>query len=160
MHVTERYVSWMNDYEVVQYTESRFYSHTIESIAQYVKQTSLKDDVYFFAIHTPENGHIGNIKLGPVNRYHSYAEIGIIIGEKSCWGKGYGTEAVRALKDWAFVELKLHKVVAGAYASNTGSVKAFAKCGFELEGILKSHVLFEGIYEDCYRMGCVNKIAT
>ena len=93
----------------------------------------------FFAIILNEGvRHIGNIKLGPINPFHRYGDIGIIIGDKKSWGKGFAKEAIALLMDTAFKKLKLHKVTAGCYAPNKGSQKAFLANGFRVAGIRKN----------------------
>lgn len=67
----------------------------------------------FKIICNNSNCHIGNIKIGPINPHHNYADISYFIGEKSLWGKGIATEAIQLILKYAFEELKLHKVTAG-----------------------------------------------
>lgn len=158
--VTEKYVGWLNDREVVQFTESRFDTHTRDSVCRFVRTIAADENFYFFAICLKGEGrHIGNIKLGPVNRHHGYADIGLIIGERSCWGQGYATEAIAALSEWAFSTLGLHKLTAGAYASNRASIRAFEKCGFVVEGIRMAHCYDGDNYVDCCLLGKVNRQA-
>ncbi|MBU0671655.1 MAG: GNAT family N-acetyltransferase [Candidatus Margulisbacteria bacterium] len=137
---TETYVSWMNDPQVNQYLESRFKKFTIGDIRSYITEIN-KDlnNVFFAMISIDGDKHIGNIKLGPINQYHRIGDIGLIIGDKTCWGKGYATEAIGLLKDYAFNKLNLHKLTAGCYADNIGSAKAFLKVGFVEEARLASH---------------------
>lgn len=94
--------------------------------------------------------------MGPLNSIHSYAEIGLLIGEKQCWGKGYGSEAIGLVLEYAFKNLNIHRLTAGAYANNLGSIKAFEKNGFIIEGTYRNHVLHNGVFVDCIRMGIIN----
>jgi [ribosomal protein S5]-alanine N-acetyltransferase len=145
--VSDRYVDWMNDYEIVKYTESRFAEHTIQSIEQFVNITENDINTVAWAI-TVDSQHIGNIKLGPVDWHHSYADIGLIVGSKEHWGLGYGTESIKLVGDWAFATLQLHKLTAGFYDGNAGSMHAFEKAGFSNEARQSSHYHFEGEYID------------
>jgi|SRR6266568_4012311 len=139
------YLTWMNDPEVTKYLESRFTHYTRDDLARYVDDALRQGGVYFFAIVLKDgNRHIGNIKLGPVSREHTRGDVGIIIGEKDCWKKGYATEAVEALSRWAFAELELAKITAGAYSVNKGSVGAFERAGFKVEATLKDHYRCDG----------------
>ena len=97
--------------------------------------------------------HIGNIKLGSINWIHRLADMGILIGEKDCWGKGYATEAIRLVAGYAFEILNLHKLVAGVYSMNEGSSRAFLKAGFMREGAFKEHYFCEGRYVDSEMLG-------
>lgn len=143
-HVTERYVAWMNDPQITRYLESRFAPLSRGELVDYVEQMRSSPDNSFFAILLRDNGmHVGNIKLGPIDRRHLRASIGLIIGEPSAWGKGIATEAIRAISTWAFTELHLEKLTAGAYAANVGSIRAFEKVGFSREGRLIDEVILE-----------------
>lgn len=156
--VNEKYLSWMNDLEVNQYLESRFKKYTLDDIRSYVAEIKKDPNNIFYAIILKGNGeHIGNIKLGPINRYHGIGDIGLIIGDKSCWGKGYATEAIKLLKDYAFNELNLHKLTAGCYANNVSSARAFLRVGFVEEARLGSHCRCnDGKYVDKICLGMIN----
>lgn len=75
--------------------------------------------------------------------YRINAEIGYWIGEPY-WGKGYATETVRLLLNFAFEALNLLRVYTNIYEYNTGSMKVLEKVGFEKEAVIKSSVIKEG----------------
>ncbi|MFC1568329.1 GNAT family N-acetyltransferase [Candidatus Margulisiibacteriota bacterium] len=156
--VNENYHRWLNDPEVNKYLETRFAPQTIDSIKEYVEKMSQKADEIFLAIcDKATDKHIGNIKLGPINPHHKYADISLVIGDKDFWGKGIATEAIKLISDYAFVQLGLHKVSAGCYSDNIGSAKAFHKVGFTEEGRLKKHYLdANNNYIDRICLGLVN----
>ncbi len=152
--VNKKYCNWMNDTEITQYLESRFEKWSIKKLKDYVGKILKNPDYVFFAIISKdENKHIGNIKIGPINRIHKFADVGIVIGEKSFWGKGYATEAIKLVVSYAFNTLNLHKLTAGAYANNIGSIKAFQKAGFLVEGRRKKHFSSDGNYIDGILLG-------
>lgn len=156
--VNENYYKWMNDNEITRYTESRFYPYSMEQLQSFV--TSLdgkRNDVFLAIIEKSTDKHVGNIKLGGIDWIHRAANIGIIIGEKNCWGKGYASEAIALVTDYAFQKLNLHKVWAGCYANNSGSIKAFKKAGFFEEGIQKKHCYYDGDYIDIVFLGRFNQ---
>ncbi len=154
--VTQEYVDWMNDPDINQYLESRFYTHTIESTKAFIRSVT-NDENYQFGIFLNETGaHIGNIKVGGINHYHKYGDIGFLIGNKTYWGKGFATEAIQLVTDFAFNTLKLHKLVGGLYSPNLGSLKAFQNNGFKQEGVVKSQYLLNGIYYDAINLGKIN----
>jgi len=137
---TPAYVNWMNDPEVNQYLESRFAPATIESLKSFIRSHASGDANVFLAIVLRDGGrHVGNIKLGPINWIHRVGDIGLVVGEKDCWGKGVATEAISLMVAYAFSELNLRKVTAGAYSINYGSIRAFQKVGFEIEGVRRAH---------------------
>lgn len=147
--VNENYHCWLNDPEVTRYLEIRYVPQSRENIRAYVESMDGKADEIFLAICLKENGaHVGNIKLGPINRIHRFADVSLLVGEKSVWGRGIATEAIRLLTRFAFDVLNLHKLRAGCYAGNRGSAKAFLKAGFAQEGILRKQWQMEGGYQD------------
>lgn len=154
--VSIEYVRWMNDSEVVKYTESRFYHHTLESTLNFVRSVTNESNYAFAIIDRQTGKHIGNIKIGNINAHHKNADIGLIIGNKDYWGKGIATEAIRLCTEFAFHELGLHRVWAGVYAPNKGSAKAFEKAGFRLEGCKKEAAWLNGKWLDCLIYGLVN----
>ena len=156
--VNKNYCKWMNDLEVIQFLESRFEKWTIKKLKNYVNKFKNNPDYLFSAIiFKKDNRYIGNIKLGPINRIHKFADIGIMIGERSFWGKGFATEAIKLMVDYAFNKLNLHKLTAGAYSNNPGSIMAFEKAGFSVEGIRKKHCFYNGDYVDAVLVGIVRE---
>ena len=147
--VTEQYYAWINDPEVNQYLETRFYPQTLEGIRDFVASKIGDRDNVFLAMIAKDNGaHVGNIKLGPINWIHRFADVALMIGDKSAWGKGYGSEAISLATTYAFDRLNLHKLTASCYASNQGSAKAFIKAGWEQECVRKRQFFSNGRYED------------
>lgn len=147
--VADEYVSWLNDPAVNRYLESRFVHHTPESTRRFVQSILDSDDSIIFGIrYVPCARHVGNIKLGPVDRQHRRGEIGLLIGDRAVWGRGIAAAAIELATRYAFDSLGLLKVTAGCYAGNIGSRRAFEKAGFVVEAIRKRHFLLDGAPED------------
>ena len=153
------YLKWMNDPTVNRHLETRFMPQSIQTIRSYWEKHSNNESSPWFAICT-ENGnkHIGNIKLGPISWIHRRADISLFIGERTYWGKGYGSEAIGLIRDWAFSELDLQKLNAGIYSNNVASRRAFEKCGFVLEGTLQDEAISEGRRIDVWKLGLPRSI--
>lgn len=150
--VSHKYVSWLNNRKINKYLEARFKHHTVAETKKFVQEMNDNPDIYLFGIFIGDN-HVGNIKLGPIDRNHLFANIGLLIGEKDYWGKGLASEVIQAAVNFAFEELGLQKIDAGCYESNIASKKAFINAGFEVEGFLKSHVMSEGKREGAWLLG-------
>ena len=84
--------------------------------------------------------------------------MGLLIGDKSYWGKGYATEAIGLVSSYAFETLNLFKVTAGCYEGNVGSLKAFLKDDFKEEGRLHKQWISEDRREDGVLLGKINPI--
>lgn len=153
-HVNDKYLSWLNDKEVTRYLECRFSRTTKKDLKHYYQKIKKSRINKMFAIITKKgNNYIGNIKLGNINFRHKYADLGIMIGEKKYWGKGYGKEACGLLLGHAFNQLNLHKVILGIYANHRQAIKAYQKVGFKIEGRVKKLLNFEDRYVDKIIMG-------
>lgn len=146
VHVDERYLSWLSDPYVNRYLESRFTSHSLESTRQFVNDCLDRNDTILLGINDKALGgkHVGNIKLGPIDKNHGLGEIGLLIGEKQAWGQGIGTDAIELVIALARDVLGLRKLTAGCYGSNIGSKKAFMKAGFVVEAQRERHYLLDG----------------
>lgn len=150
------YLRWMNDPVITRFLETKAGTHTSASLRDYLAQTLGSQNIFLAIMQTADNRHIGNIKLGPINRRHLLGDIGIIVGEQDCWGKGVATEAIALLKDYAFKVAGLHKLTASCYADNAGSAKAFERAGFVVEAIRKEHFRSAGRWVDGLFLGCLN----
>jgi UDP-4-amino-4,6-dideoxy-N-acetyl-beta-L-altrosamine N-acetyltransferase len=111
------------------------------------------DDSELFAIETLDGTHIGNIELFHFQRVHRGAELGVVLGEKAYWGQGYGSDAIRALLRFGFEELNLHRIQLRVYEDNERAIRAYQKCGFQLEGRLRQAIYRCGRYYDLLMMG-------
>jgi len=92
-----------------------------------------------------------------LNLIHSEAWVGIGIGEREYWGKGYGTDAMKLAVQYAFLELDLQRVSLGLHAYNPRALKSYEKVGFRLEGRTRQDVLREGRRTDTLWMGILRE---
>ncbi len=159
--VNQIYAAWLNDPGVNRYLETRFVTQTIERIEQYITAVEADPDSVLMAICLKDNSrHIGNIKLGPINRNHGFADVSLFIGEKDCWGRGYATEAIELACSVAFGQMDLNKLNAGCYETNIGSKRAFEKAGFDCEGVYKKMFKSKGKYVDCFLFSLLKRTWT
>jgi RimJ/RimL family protein N-acetyltransferase len=90
-----------------------------------------------FAIETLEGEHIGNCTYYAIDHKQGEAELGIMIGNRDYWDKGYGTDAVTNLLEFIFQKTRLNRIYLKTLVTNTRAQKCFAKCGFTPCGHLK-----------------------
>ncbi len=158
--VSWNYVSWLNDKEINQYLETRWETHSLESVRDYVRSLSVSDGDVLFGVFSQlsSHKHIGNIKLSKIDKNHHTAEIGFLIGEKAYWGRGLASEAIGCVCSWALNTLGIKKINAGSYGQNQASIRTLEKIGFELEGILRSQVrLNTHSRDDLLRYGMIQR---
>lgn len=148
-NVSEDYLGWMQDPLVTRYLESRDQTQTLDTLRAFVRNLNSSPRDYLFGIFLVQGDeHIGNIKIGSIREPHRSADLGLIVGRRSAWGKGYGTEAIALATRHAFEQLGLNKLWAGMYAENLGSYRAFIKAGYREVGRFRQHILFDGRYID------------
>lgn len=156
LNATATYCSWLNDPCVNMYLDSSSEKWTVRKLKHYIETIKKDNTNCFWAIYRKDtNSYIGNIKLGFVDIVHKHGDVGILIGERSSWGMGFATEAIQLVKKFAFTKLKLHKLTAGSYSKNYGSIRAFQKAGFHIEGIRKQQRILNGRYVDQVLLGCI-----
>jgi RimJ/RimL family protein N-acetyltransferase len=109
---------------------------------------------YAFIIVTKNDEKpVGVCRLKEVDLINRRASLGIFIGEKSCWNKGIGTEAIKLLLDFGFNVLNLQNVMLQVYSFNERAVGAYEKCGFKEFGRRRKAVIhgsreYDEIYMD------------
>jgi ribosomal-protein-alanine N-acetyltransferase len=147
-HVNANYLNWINDEEVIKFLDIKFPT-TLDQLENYVKAILNSQNNIFFAIMEKEtNNHIGNAKIGPIDWIHRTANYGRMLGDKSSWGKGYGTESLELLLKYVFKKINLHKIWTLVVESHITSIKSNQKAGFKIEGKLKEHLFKDGKYVD------------
>jgi len=148
------YFQWLNDQEVTRWMQNGIFPNSAESMLDYYMATvSSATDMNLAIILKDGDRHIGNIGLNSLNQVFRSAEVGILIGEKDTWGKGYGSEAIKLLAGHAFTRMNLNRLGAGAVAENAGCIRAFEKAGFIREGVSRQAYYCAGQYRDCVHLG-------
>lgn len=101
-----------------------------------------ESNIYFWAICLKDsNKHIGNIKIDPINSFLNSGEYGIMIGEKSEWGKGYAEEASKAVIDFCFSsDVGLSSITLGVLKENVTAIRLYRKLGFSIDEKLQKEM--------------------
>lgn len=143
-HLTPRYVAWLNDPQVVRYSEQRHMSHSLESCKRYAEWFRGTAG-FFWAIELKAAGraHIGNL-AAYVDERNRIAELSILIGEPGHGGKGLGTEAWAAAMRHLLDTVRVRKVHAGTMTENRPMLRIFEKTGMRIECRRSRHYLLEG----------------
>ncbi len=95
---------------------------------------------------------IGNCGFFNIEWTNRAAELGIMIGDKSVWNRGYGTEAVELMLQHGFETLNLNRIDLRVYSTNPRAIRAYEKAGFIREGIMREAVYRHGHYADIHIM--------
>ena len=150
---TEDCWRWFNDREMVQHLESRYPISRLterETIERMMKPQA-NDKV--FAIEALDGGlYLGNVGLHRISWEDRRATLGIFIGEKKYWGKGYGTDATRAIMRFGFDQMNLNRIELQVFDDNERGIRCYEKVGFVREAVQRQYRYREGRYIDAIIM--------
>ena len=139
------YAQWFSDLELTTYTGAVGRSFTLEQEQEWYERTAKDSSNYTFAIVVRERRQpIGIVSLMNIRQRRRVAELGIAIGDKSAWGQGYGSEAVRLMCDYGFTFLDLHTIFLWHFGFNERAHHAYLKAGFQVAGRLRGGDVFDG----------------
>lgn len=160
--VTPSYLGWLSDPLINSYLEARFSPPlTVRSLKEFIECSNECANTLMMGIFIKEsNRHVGNIKLGSIDWNHRVGDVGFLLGDREQWGKGYATQAIILLSDYAFRQLGLAKLTAGCYAENGASRRALLNANFVEEGRRISQWVWQGCRQDGILMGLVNPSIT
>ncbi|GMQ58838.1 GNAT family protein [Vallitalea sediminicola] len=131
---------------------------TLQDEEKWFESNTALKDTYNFAIETLEdNIYIGGCGINQVDWKNSNVEIGIFIGNKEYWNKGYGTDAMNVLIRFIFNEMNINKIKLDVYSFNDRAMRCYEKCGFKKEGVLRQELYREGRYHDIIAMGLLKE---
>ena len=134
---TEEIVRWRNQKEVLGNIFSTK-GPTIAEHEEWYRQYLIQKSRYELMIITDPGGKkIGTVGLSNLDYISCKAELGILLGEKDEWGKGYGFEACRACIGYGFEVLKLNKINLKVFSRNLNALKLYKRLGFKEEGLLE-----------------------
>jgi ribosomal-protein-alanine N-acetyltransferase len=157
------YISWLKDQTVVKYLgrPEYFKEVDIDELYKYYNNIILDKNIKFFAVFfIPENKFIGTAKISLSNSYndeYDIADLGIMIGNRSFWGKGLSPMILSLLCIYSLNGLHARKLTAGAISENYAVIKAFQKLGFKIEGVLRKKIYLNGEYLDHILLGCLKE---
>ena len=115
-------------------------------------------DAYTFIICRLEDDlPVGRLDLFSIDRQNGSAAFGLAIGDPSMWGKGYGTDAVNAVMDFAFGQLRLERLWLDTDDHNARAQAIYEKCGFVREGVFRHAFYQDGRWSDDIRMAMIRE---
>ncbi|MET3729396.1 RimJ/RimL family protein N-acetyltransferase [Fictibacillus halophilus] len=153
----DRY-AWCLDVEVTKHLNmpNKYPPFSIEETRNWIIQCIEKKNGYDQKAIISEHGkHIGWIDLKNIDRLNQHAELGIAIGDKSYWGKGYGIAAMHEMLKYGFFELSLNKIWLRVEIDNEKAISSYIKAGYVEEGILRQDRLRGGMFVDRLRMSVI-----
>lgn len=114
-------------------------------------------DRYFFSVRTlAEDKYIGFLALW-MDLIHREAWVGLGIGEREFWSKGYGSDMMKLCQQYVFAELGMERLSLGLHEYNPRALRSYEKCGFRLEGRTRQEIKREGKRYDALWMGILRE---
>lgn len=152
------YQRWVNDIEIRRLIGGVPYQMSLPAEEEWVRGGLVNDFAHGLnlAIEATDEAEpvlIGTIDLRDLSAVARHGEIGILIGERAYWNRGYGEDAVRTICRYGFDDLDLHRVSLTVAAYNPRAQRAYEKVGFILEGRLRDDRYIAGQYHDTLVMG-------
>ncbi len=139
------FARWFADPELNTYLGNNGGSFTYEQEEEWYNNRTKDVNARNLAIIVREDQRIiGTVTLMNINFLHGRSEIGIAIGDKTAWGKGYGSKAMRLMCDYGFTFLNLHTIYLWHTSFNERGHQAYLKAGFREVGRLRGVRVLDG----------------
>jgi RimJ/RimL family protein N-acetyltransferase len=154
-----RFVKWLADPELRNYLASHLpYSQVQEE--KWFERNLMAGNEQTWALDAQPADmavgpwvHIGSCGFHEINWRTRAGEVGIMIGARDYWGRGYGTDALQTLVAWGFYTLNLNRVQLRVFEDNPRAIRCYEKVGFQTEGRLRQGDYANGAYRDVLLMG-------
>ncbi|MDD5176138.1 MAG: GNAT family protein [Sterolibacterium sp.] len=149
------YPSWFHDMEVCRHNSHGAFPKQAAELAAYIDSLAGDRSRLVWAIFDVAGAkpHIGNISLQQIDPINRSAEFAILIGDRSCWGKGYSAEAARLLLTHGFDRLNLRRIYCGTASTNAGMRGLAQTLGMVEEGTRRGALFIDGNYIDVVEYG-------
>ena len=148
------FVRWFNDADVLHHLAMYAPMSEAAENAWFDRMLGAQGstDFHFVICLLADDRAIGTTGLHDVDHVNGSAEFGIAIGETDEWGKGYGTDALRAICEFGFGTLRLERISLRVYEGNARGRRSYEKAGFRLEATLRHAHFARGRHEDVHVM--------
>ncbi len=145
----KRSLVWLKDPFVNMYLSQNFRDYDGKKELKWFEFIrSSKNDIVFAIEDTETNLHIGNCALHKIDWEKGSCELGIMIGEKDYWNRGYGSDVIKSIINFSMHGLKLTNIVLNVYSYNKRAIKVYKKCGFRLIQIQSKDHFYNGRFWD------------
>lgn len=155
---TEAIARWSRDSEYLRLLDSDpARPFTLQDAREELNRDAHSDAFHFVIRTRADDRLIGFVGIFAIRWTHGDGTIGIGLGEREYWGRGYGTEAMRLVVRFAFQELNLHRVSLSVFEYNTRARRSYEKVGFRFEGQERQVLLRDGRRYDEIYMGLLRR---
>ena len=146
-NITDDYLNWLNDPAVVKYSNQRFTQHTHQTSLDYL-QTFVNSEHLFLTVYLKEREmYVGTMSVY-ISTAHETADIGIMIGDRTCWGDGIGGDAWNTILTWLLDVVAIRKATGGCLRDNKGMAKIMINSLMQTDGVSIEQELVDGQPQD------------
>jgi len=142
-YLTNKYVDWLNDSEVVKYSEQRHKLHTLSTCREYYESFKNQSNLFLVILIKDNLEHVGNITV-LIDKNNLVADVAILIGEKTVWGEGYGKEAFVGIMNYLLQNSVVRKVTAGTMSINKPMLAIMHSSGMVADGVRRGQFIVDG----------------
>ena len=152
------FYQWLGSPQVTKYSLSAFaYPQSLADIEQWLRGINQPKNSVELAVCCSQTdkliGYAGIVSISQLNRNGEYF---ILIGDVEYWGRGFGTEITRAITDYGFNTLGLHRIELSAFCDNPAAIKAYENAGYQHEGIKRQAGYRNGKFVDKVQMAALS----
>ena len=151
----EIFTEWLNDLEVTKNLDIYNGVISLETEKEFLEKLSKEHN--YSIIDIAKNELIASCGFIVLDHLNQVGEIGIFIGNKNYWNKGYGTESLQLLMDYGFKALNLHNIMLRVYSFNERAIKTYQKIGFKIVGKRREALRRENKTHDVVYMDILQK---
>ena len=146
---------WLNDADILRWLTLPKGPTMGEELQWWEAEQRNPEDIVW-AIEMLDGRLLGDLALRP-NPLGRWADLGIFIGEKAFWSRGYGADAIRTILRYAFLAMRLNRVSLTTDELNARALRCYEKCGFVREGLLRQQRLVDGQFHNAVLMGILRE---
>lgn len=151
---------WVNDRATTEYLSPIFWFPQTEADTTDFLNRAMRaapNAAYFVIADIKDESFIGQMDIFEINWKIRKGILGTVIGSEAARGKGYGTEALKLMQDYAFGVLGLERLELDVYAQNARAIRCYEKAGFKREGTRRHAAMVNGAYADVHMMAVIRE---
>ncbi|MHA1296088.1 MAG: GNAT family N-acetyltransferase [Promethearchaeota archaeon] len=146
-----KFVKWLNEPDITEFL-TIIPPLTCEQEQKWYEEMYSDDARINFSIDLNETGELIGTCGFNINRIYKYAHLGIILGEKKYWNKGYGTKCLKLLINHIFSNYEFERIELDVFEYNLRAIRCYEKVGFVKEGIKRNAIFKKGKYQNIVMM--------
>ena len=146
------YLTWFNDPDVSRFNSHHVFPYTRDAALAWVRALPERRDALVLAIEL-DGVHVGNVSLQGIDPVSRTADLAIVLGDRSVWGRGLGVEAAELLVAHGFRALNLHRITCGVVRTSDGAMRWAQRLGMIQEGVRREAMWTDGAYHDIVEFG-------